>query len=586
VNDETGFAHLWARAVTGTSFVAMGPAEVDACLTALTAQLLDALHGDPFDPAGAGAVGAALVDAHFTSPETLGRTVELLGRGLPGVDTAGLRARLGTIQGRLAAGFTAALRDRTLAEQEAIGRATMVAHRQAEQALRSSREILRHQALHDPLTGLPNRTLLLECLDAAFTGGGRVAVCFLDLDRFKEVNDRLGHAAGDELLITVASRLAAALSPSGHLVARMGGDEFVILARDTTGTADAIGVATTALDALAAPVGLAGHRLSITASVGVVERPVADTSPQEMLRAADVTMYWAKSAGPGRWALFDPERNAREMARYELSATMLAAVDRGEFMNDYQPLVSLSTGALLGMEALVRWDHPQLGLLPPGEFIGLAETTGLIVPLGRWVLWEACRQASTWPDRWPDLAAEPPYVSVNLAVRQALEPGFADDVAAALRATGLEPGRLQLEITESAVMRTADGPLDTLNTLRDMGVGIAIDDFGTGYSNLSYLRSLPVRCLKIDGAFVRGLATPGASGSVDEQIVTALVSMAHALGLTVTAEGVETAAQADRLAAIGADAGQGVHFAAPGAPDVVTQGLIGRRRHSGPRLAS
>jgi diguanylate cyclase (GGDEF)-like protein len=554
---------------------------VEDRLSALTVRLVEALHSEPFDPAPGLDVGAALVDAHFTSPETLGHTVELLGSRLLAADgrvAAGLQPRVASIQGRVAAGYAAAMRERVRSEQEAVQGAIPAARQEVERELRASQERLRHQARHDPLTGLANRTLLLEELDAVFAGctAERVALCLLDLDGFREVNDRLGHAVGDRLLVAVASRLGQAMSGSGHLVARTGGDEFVILLRDPNGVGDAIVVAEAALATLTAPIPVDGHELSVTASLGIVERSVGETSPHEVMRAADVTMYWAKADGRGRWALFDPERNAQEMARYELSATMLTALERGEFTIDYQPLVALSDGALLGMEALVRWDHPRLGLLAPDRFIGLAEATGLIVPLGRWVLSQACRQAFRWQERCGELAADPPYVSVNLAVRQTMDPGLAEDVTQALEAAGLEPGRLQLEITESAAMRPAGGPVATLTALRDMGVGITIDDFGTGYSNLSYLRSLPVHGLKLDRAFVCGLGMSDDSDPVNEQIVTTLVSMAHALGLSVTAEGVETAAQADRLRAIGADVGQGRYFAPPGPPDLVTKALAAR----------
>ncbi|MBP2475791.1 diguanylate cyclase (GGDEF)-like protein/PAS domain S-box-containing protein [Crossiella equi] len=425
---------------------------------------------------------------------------------------------------------------------------------------------LRHQALHDPLTGLSNRALFLDELAAAFARkhpDDRIGLCYLDLDGFKVINDSLGHDIGDQLLVAVAKRLDACVSGPGRLVARMGGDEFVILLDRTEGTDEVVQVAEQVLDALVEPIKVAGHELSISASIGIVERPTSVACPADLMRDADITLYWAKADGKSRWALFDSERNAKEVARFTLSATMPAALERGEFYVDYQPLVRLTDTAVVGVEALVRWQHPEFGRLGPDRFIELAEETGLIVSLGRWVLEQACRQARSWIDEFGSAA---PFVSVNLAVRQLRDAGLVGDVARILADTGLPPGKLQLELTESAIMGNAAEPLDALCALSDMGVRIAIDDFGTGYSNLAYLRHLPVHELKIAGSFVEGLRAAAAGDEVDQQIVATLVSLAHALGLTVTAEGVETTTQAERLRAIGCDSGQGWLFAKPGPP--------------------
>ena len=429
---------------------------------------------------------------------------------------------------------------------------------------------LRYQALHDPLTGLPNRALFVERLREVLANAGphtRIGLCYLDLDGFKVVNDSLGHDVGDELLVTVGRRLDASVSQAGHLVARMGGDEFVILVEDSTGDDQVIDLADRVLTGLAEPVRVRGHQLTVSASIGIVERPVAAASAAELLQAADITLYWAKSEGKGRWALFDADRNARQITRHTLSAMMPAALERDEFVVDYQPLVALSEGSLIGVEALVRWHHPDFGLIMPDRFVELAEETGLIVPLGRHVLALACGQASAWRSAAGDAA---PFVSVNLAVRQCRDPGLVADVARILEDTGLEPGQLQLEITESAIMGTDDEALAALRLLSSMGVRIAIDDFGTGYSNLAYLRRLPVHALKIAGSFVEGLRS-GDEAVVDTQIVATLVSLAHALGLAVTAEGVETRAQAHRLRSLGCDAGQGWLFARPGPPERISE---------------
>jgi EAL domain-containing protein (putative c-di-GMP-specific phosphodiesterase class I) len=307
----------------------------------------------------------------------------------------------------------------------------------------------------------------------------------------------------------------------------------------------------------------------VSASIGIVERPVGGTSPSDLMRAADLTLHWAKKSGKGRWALFDAERNERELAQYALAAAMPAALDRREFFLEYQPLVSLADGRLLGVEALVRWRHPERGVLPPSRFIDVAEETGLIVRLGLRALARACEQARDWLD----LAGQAPFVSVNLAVRQVHDASLVREVIAILDRTGLPPHQLQLEITESALMSSADEPVLALRALADLGIRVAIDDFGTGYSNLAYLRNLPVCELKVAGSFVEGLRSPATDlgSATDEQILATLVSLAHTLGLTVTAEGVETAAQAERLRLLGCDAAQGWHFGRPGPPERIAE---------------
>ncbi|GAA2597088.1 cyclic Di-GMP phosphodiesterase RmdA [Dactylosporangium fulvum] len=425
---------------------------------------------------------------------------------------------------------------------------------------------LRHQALHDPLTQLPNRTLFFDRLDAMLAGAdengdARVGVCYLDVDGFKVINDTLGHDVGDQLLQTVARRLARSINGEGQLVARMGGDEFVVLIEGSASTEDVVTVAEKALDTVRAPVHVGGHEISISASIGVVEQPLRGTSTGELMKAADTTLYWAKADGRNRLALFDAERHAREVTRYELSASMPAALERREFFVEYQPLVRLSDARIMGVEALVRWRHPRFGVLGPDTFIGMAEETGLIVPLGRWVLHEACRQAAEWHRTVKDKA---PLMSVNLAVRQLRDRTIVRDVRTILEQTGLAPERLQLELTESAIMGAGGEPIEALNALADLGPRIAIDDFGTGYSNFAYLRNLPVHSLKLAGSFVAGLRPPERPDPVDEQIVAAVIGLAHTLKLSVTAEGVETAEQASRLQALGCDTAQGWYYASPG----------------------
>jgi diguanylate cyclase (GGDEF)-like protein/PAS domain S-box-containing protein len=434
---------------------------------------------------------------------------------------------------------------------------------------------LRHLRIHDPVTQLPNRTLFFERLAGALEtasyehgGTGRIGLCYLDLDGFKAINDTMGHRVGDRLLEAVAQRLTACADLAdggcsatgghgGHLVARLGGDEFALLVEDSTGTEQLAELATSVLAALQRPFDLAGQQLSVSASIGVVERVAAGTTATGLMQAADTTLYWAKEDGKARWTLFDPERNANRMTSQCLASSLRPAIDRGEFVLEYQPLVGLEDGRLRGVEALVRWHHPRFGTLAPNRFIGLAEEDGSIVQLGRWVLRTACRQARDWQLAHPDVP--PICVSVNVAVRQVWDSDLVADVAGILDETGLPPHLLQLELTESAVMGSAGGPLQALQALSDMGVRIAIDDFGTGYSNLAYLSRLPVSVLKLDGSFVKGFRyEEGAHPNpADEMIVEALVQLAHRLGLTVTAECVETRGQADRLRRIGCDTGQG-----------------------------
>ncbi|WP_217144017.1 bifunctional diguanylate cyclase/phosphodiesterase [Streptomyces sp. AC627_RSS907] len=457
---------------------------------------------------------------------------------------------------------------------------------------------LRHLQMHDPVTRLPNRALFFERLTGALEaesyehgGTGRIGLCYLDLDGFKAVNDTLGHRVGDRLLAAVAERLTRCAEEAAHarsgapLVARLGGDEFALLVEDSTGTDQLAELAESVLTALQAPFELCDRRLSVTASVGVVERHTAGTTATALMQAADTTLYWAKADGRARWTLFDPERNANRMTRQALAATLRPAIDRGEFALEYQPLVSMEDGRVRGVEALVRWNHPQFGVLSPNRFIALAEEDGSIVPLGRWILRTACHQARRWQLAHPD---DPPiFVSVNVAVRQVWDSDLVADVAATLEETGLAPHLLQLELTESAVMGSAGRPLQALKALSDMGVQIAIDDFGTGYSNLAYLSRLPVSVLKLDGAFVRGFQYDGApdagadpdtgasadassANPADEVIVEAMVQLAHRLGLTVTAECVETSDQATRLRRIGCDTGQGWLYSRPVAPDRIS----------------
>ncbi len=435
---------------------------------------------------------------------------------------------------------------------------------------------LQRASYHDQLTQLPNRSLTEQWVQRAFDepgGATRVGVCALDLDGLTRINDGLGHQVGDQVLLAVAARLQMAVPE--HVVTRTGGDEFAVLLSDPDGIADAERVADRLLDAFATPFLVPGHALSLSASIGVAVAPTAATCPSELLRAADVALSWAKAHGGGRRVVFDPERDAGESARFALLTGLVDGVERGEFRLLHQPLVGLRDGRLRGVEALVRWQHPERGLLGPGHFIELAEDSGAIVPLGEWVLRTACEQAAAWTGELGELA---PFVSVNVSPVQLVEPDFARVVARVLAATGLPPDRLQLEITEQAVLADETAALAALGALRSAGVRLALDDFGTGWSSLAWLRRLPVHALKIDGSFIDGLRHEVAD-PMDSSIVGSLVGMAHALGLEVTAEWVETRAQADRLRALGCDLGQGRWFGDAGpaewVPELVRRSIDG-----------
>jgi diguanylate cyclase (GGDEF)-like protein/PAS domain S-box-containing protein len=432
---------------------------------------------------------------------------------------------------------------------------------------------LQYQAFHDVLTGLPNRALFLDRLEQALTRaqrhGGTVGVLFLDLDRFKLINDSLGHAAGDLLLINVAARLKGCLRAE-DTVARFGGDEFSILLDRLDGPSETLLAAERIIGVLDAPFHLDGHDVVTATSIGIVTN-TPDHTPAEMVRDADTALYRAKSNGRGRYEVFDATMNARALERLELEADLRAALERKEFVVYYQPKINLSSGCLEGMEALVRWQHPRLGLVSPASFIPLAEETGLIRPIGQWVLEEACRQTKRWVDRHPDKAL---VTSVNLSGRQFQQPTLVDDVAHALRLSGVDPRCMQLEITESVAMEDAEAAVTILQQLKALGLQLAIDDFGTGYSSLAYLKRFPVDELKIDRAFVSGLMHE----SEDASIVNAVASLGHALKLSIVAEGIETAAESRHVHTLGCGVGQGFYFARP-LPSAEAEAFIARSSH-------
>ena len=425
---------------------------------------------------------------------------------------------------------------------------------------------LRRQAFHDELTGLANRALFLDRVQHAVARRGRTAapttVLYLDLDGFKKVNDSLGHAAGNELLTRVAGRLVAALR-GGDTIARLGGDEFAVLLDPLTPETAVADIAARVLAAVAAPFTIAGREARVGASIGIAAHR-ADATADDLLRDADAAMYVAKNAGRGRVARFDPEMHRRAVERLDLETDLRHAAARGELRVVYQVLCDLATGAVRGVEALVRWEHPRLGPVPPSAFVPVAEETGDIASIGRWVLVQACRQLRTWQAELGPAAPE--YVSVNASGRQLEADEFVDDVRAALDEAGLAPGALTLELTESTIMRDAGAALGRLQALKALGVQLAIDDFGTGYSSLSYLRQFPVDVLKIDKSFVDGVTSSSGSAA----LVRTIVGLGESLQLHLVAEGIEHPEQRAALQALGCAVGQGYLLGRPAPAEHLT----------------
>ncbi|MER6534836.1 putative bifunctional diguanylate cyclase/phosphodiesterase [Streptomyces sp. 900105755] len=688
------FATIWSRAVFPVTSTSLTRPEFEEQLLPLARRLSEILLAHGFDTDEARQVGAALIDAHCTDPEALTRSLDcvdaylVLYCGEDGPQDE-MRMRSSRIQHAMAAGFAQALRERTLAEQEAIAQAALRAQGVVAQALHASearfravfegaaigigiadlegnvlqvngallrmfggseqtvrgRKVmewahpedapqtwrlyeelvrgdrehyhvekafnrsdgtvlwtnltvsllrdadgepqyqlalmedtterrllnlrLRYEATHDALTGLPNRTLFFERLEKALAAGEgqRFGLCYLDLDGFKTINDSLGHSAGDRLLVEVADRLQSCATAPGEMVARLGGDEFVALTTGPATQREVDDLADRIMNALVTPISIDGRELMVRGSIGIVEGPAGERTPAEVLRSADITMYRAKSAGGNRFELADPEADARAITRHGLTTALPAALDRNEFFIEYQPLVHLGDGSVRGAEALVRWLHPQHGVLGPDRFIPLAEHTGLIVPLGRWVLEESIRQAREWRERYGEHdSAGPLRINVNLSPCQLSHPGLVQDTVDILERTGVAPDALCLEVTESALIGADDDLLKPLRRLAEMGVDIALDDFGTGYSNLANLRRLPVSILKLDRSFTQSMQQFPAD-PVDLKIVEGIVTLAHSLDLAVTVEGVETGAQAEQLRILGCDTAQGWYYARPGPPE-------------------
>ncbi|OWY67550.1 response regulator receiver protein [cyanobacterium TDX16] len=418
-----------------------------------------------------------------------------------------------------------------------------------------------HDALHDDLTGLPNRTFFLERLELALRYTKRhpdylFAVLFIDLDRFKIVNDSLGHAVGDRLLIAFTSLMQQCLRTS-DTVARFGGDEFTILLEDIEQIADAIKIADRIQAELAQPFELEGHTVFTTASIGIVFSGMGYESPAELLRDADTAMYRAKESGKAQYTIFNPDMYAQTLQLLHLERDLRQALERQEFCLHYQPIVSLSSGQMVGFEALIRWQHPERGLVFPADFIPIAEEIGLIVPIGEWVLEQACYQLRQWQLQLPQAANL--KISVNLASQQINHPKLSEQIDRILVLTGLDGSHLKLEITETMLLHHTEATIDMLLKIRSKNIQLSIDDFGKGYSSLSYLHRFPINTLKIDSYFISQINP----NSENVEIVSTINTLAHNLGMDAIAEGIETAQQYAQLKAWGCDFGQGYFFAKP-----------------------
>lgn len=450
---------------------------------------------------------------------------------------------------------------RGAAIRDASGKTTRMAGSQADITVRKEAEQqLLRDAFHDGLTGLPNRALFADRLERSIArvardGGHCYAVLFIDLDRFKLINDSLGHGIGDQLLVDFAARLSQCLRP-GDTVARLGGDEFTVLLEDPRDPSNATQVADRILEVLKMPFVLGKQEIFVNASIGIATSDTPYSRPQDVLRDADIAMYRAKALGKSRHQMFDAAMHTRAVKLLQIENDLRRAIDRCEFELHYQPILNIASNSVRGFEALVRWRHPERGLIPPSDFIPVAEETGLIVPLGHWVLREGCRQIALWQAMVPD---RPLDININLSGKQFAQADLIETVTGVLKETGVQPARLILEITESVVMESPETTITMLKRLKALGVQINIDDFGTGYSSLAYLQRFPVDTMKIDRSFVSRIGNDTES----VEIIRTIIALAHNLNMKVTAEGIETAEQLQQLQELQCENAQGFFLSRP-----------------------
>lgn len=595
--DTALFAWEWARALVGTSWVVADRTVIAEHLRGLTRQLVEALQQDPFAPAAGIMIGQSLVQAGFASPDALARTTILitqrfledldLAHGSPPLDAAGtgtgagpatparpadgwLRERLAELVGMLSLGFVRAVRDRTLEQQDAIRSSALL-------ALDRARADQRASTLRDGLTGLLNRDGFTARLGQLIERSpeGVVGICLLSLGGFEALDRGLGRDVGDQLALTVAKRLAARFDGDHELVARVGRDEFIVAAIDGIGggsVQDAVASRLAAAQSLVREsIIIDGQPVVLWTSFGLVARPAGQTDPEVILRDADLAGSWGRARGPGEVAVFEAERASRQISDLALTAELPAALANNQLVPHYQPIISLRTGRIEAVEALVRWPHPKHGLLAPHRFLHLADRGGLMSSLGRAVLQQACRQGKIWQTE----LVRPPVVAVNLAAVQLTESGTVSDVVAVLEQTGLPADLLQLEITEHAAL-SEPGTLRIIRDLAGVGVGLALDDFGTGRAHLAQLAELPshgVGTLKLPADFLH--RRPGTDGLADDDarihVFTAMIQLAHGLGMEVTVEGVETAAHHALVLGLGADLAQGAYYACPDRAEVTSR---------------
>ncbi|MDP9795928.1 diguanylate cyclase (GGDEF)-like protein [Catenuloplanes nepalensis] len=617
--DETAdlvrLAHAWTRAIAAATFVPGPRRRTLDLLESFTVRLADALDDEPFDADAGYRVGEELADARLAGPAVLGETIAVLTPGL--LARTGTPSRVGVLLGRLATGFTETVRERDAEATETLRRALEATRRREEAGIQRR---LTNTLLYDPLTGLPNRSKLLDGLGAVLGNalpGERVGLCLLDVDRFTAVTDTMGHERGDDLLRLIAQKLRAVAHRHRYYLHHLGSDRFAAVITGTAGPNDLIKAADLLLRAFPDPFVVDGHSMPITGRAGIAETTAAGATPESLLRSAAIALGWARHDDAGPIAVFDPDRSRLDIRRHELAAAMPGALDDGQFVLHYQPLVDLLDHRTVGVEALARWRLPATGLLQPAEFVHLAERTGLIRPLGAHLLEAACARGAEWHPSGV-------FVSVNLSPVQLADPALVATVAAALDRTGLLPSRLQLELTGSAApsgSAALSGHRDTLRGLADLGVRLAVDDFGAGSAGLADLAELPISAVKLAPRFLSDLVpgpageagrvehrtppgqtlistprdrvtrdswprdpeqrdpappgtTPAGTAPHDSTLLAGVIRLCHDLGITVTAVGVETDAQATALRRLACDLGQGFRFARPAPASDITR-LLG-----------